>query len=102
MTAYAQGHPLQVEGQSFADHQQEMAVWMGCESVDDMNRCHDPLHAEMAQWMGCTSYSLLAAQGVTLSPALQRIAELEEAAVLHSQRWMQALRNAEEDIWLAF
>lgn len=49
MTAYAQGHPIQRPSQSFEDHQRDMAKWMGCETVEDMNRCHDPMHAEMAQ-----------------------------------------------------
>ena len=99
---YAQGHPLQGENQTCSSYRADLAKWMGCDSVADYERCHDPLHAEMNQWMGCTSYALLAAQGVKLSPALLEIAELEAVAVLHAQRWMQALRNAEEDIWLEF
>lgn len=99
---YAQGHPLQGKNQTLASYRCDLAKWMGCDSVADYERCHDPLHAEMNEWMGSTSYALLAAQGIELSPALMRIAELEAIAVLHSHRWMQALRNAEEDIGVVF
>lgn len=102
MTAYSRGHPIQRPDQSFASHQLEMARWVGAPSVEELNRCHDPLHAELSQWMGCTSYSLLLAQGVDLSPELRHIAELEEAAVLAAQRWLQHLKNAELDVWAHF
>lgn len=102
MTAYTQGHPIQRPDQSFASHQSEMANWMGAPSVAEMNRVHDPLHAELSQWMGATSYSLLLAQGVDLPPNLRRLAELEEVAVLHTQRWLQHLHNEEVDVWARF
>lgn len=102
MSAFSLGHPIQRPGQSLASHKRDMAQWMGCSSVEQMDQDHDPLHAELTQWMGATSYSLLVAQGVDLPPPLRRLAELEENAVLHVQRWLQALKNAREDVWVRF
>ncbi|GAA4015378.1 hypothetical protein GCM10022280_12640 [Sphingomonas swuensis] len=79
-----------------------MAEWLGCETVEEMNNAHDGLHAELAQWMGATSFSLLMAQGVALTPERQALAALEEEAVLFVQRWLQGLKNAKEETWLAF
>ncbi|WP_300974857.1 hypothetical protein [Sphingomonas sp. LHG3406-1] len=101
MTYHAVGQPVRLPGQSFEDHQRDMARWMGC-SVAEMNTAHDGLHAELCQWMGSTSFSLLMAQGVELSPERRAIAGLEEAAVLHVQRWLQALKNSGEEAWIAF
>lgn len=78
-----------------------MAQWMGC-SVEEMNSTHDGLHAELCQWFGATSFSLLMAQGVELTPERRHLAELEEAAVLATQRWLQGIKNAGEEVWLAF
>lgn len=99
---HAPGHPMQGPGQSLESHKADMAKWMGCETVEEMDRDHDPLHAELCQWMGSTSYSLLAAQGVQLPDNLRRIAELEECAVLNVQRWLQALKNEGLEVWVAF
>ena len=92
--------PRHIPGQTFEEHQRDMADWMGC-SVEEMNDFRDGLHAELCQWMGATSYSLLMAQGVELSPSRKALADLEENAVLHTQRWLQALKNEGEDPWLA-
>jgi hypothetical protein len=102
MTAYSLGHPIRRPGQSMDEHKRDMARWMGCSSVEQMDDDHDPLHAELSQWMGATSYSLLLAQGVELPPKLRRLAELEENAVIAVQRWLQALKNENVDIWVRF
>ena len=70
-----------------------MARWMGYANADEMNAEHDPLHAQLAQWVGVTSFSLMEAQGIPLTLKQRRIAELEEGAVLHLQRWIANLRQ---------
>lgn len=94
--------PRRLPDQPFDAHQAEMAEWLGCPTVDEMNATHDHLHADLCQWLGATSFSLLTAQGVELTPERQALASLEEEAVLHVQRWMQGLKNAGEEAWLAF
>lgn len=92
----AQGHPLRREGQSLAQHQAEMAAWMGYADADEMNDEHDPLHAALCLWAGVPSFSLMSAQGVALNKPRKRLASLEEAAVLHLQRWLAHLRQEGE------
>lgn len=79
--------PRQRPGQSLADHQIEMAEWMGT-SVADMERCHDPLHRALCGLLGVTSQSLRQADGEMLTGEEQELAGLEEEAVLHCQRWL--------------
>lgn len=102
MTAYSLGHPIRRPDQSIEEHKRDMARWMGCSSVEEMDNDHDPLHAELSQWMGATSYSLLDAQGVPLTHEQRRMAELEENAVIAVQRWLQSIKNAGDVIWLKF
>jgi len=94
--------PRRLPDQPFDAHQRHMADWIGARSVEEMNAAHDSLHAELCQWMGVTSFSLLMAQGVELTTEREALADLEEAAVLHVQRWLQHIKNAGEEAWLAF
>ena len=74
--------PRQQPGQSFDDHQREVAEWIGC-SVGRMNRDHDALHASLCAWLGIPSHSLACAAGRPNDPDL---AAMEEGAVMHVQR----------------
>lgn len=74
--------PRQRPGQSFDDHQAEVAAWMGC-SVGEMNAAHDPMHRSLCAWLGVPSHSLACAAGDDHDA---RLAGLEEEAVLHVQR----------------
>jgi hypothetical protein len=102
VTYHARAHPVRLAHQTEAEHKREMASWMGYGTIEEMDRDHDPLHAEMSQWMGATSYSLLHAQGVKLTLKQQRLAQLEENAVLAAQRWLANLRQEGEEVWLRF
>ena len=93
---YAAGHPLRREGQPLAEHQAEMARWMGYATVEELNADHDPLHAALCQWLGVPSYSLMIAQGVALDAKRMRLANLEEVAVLTIQRFIANLRQEGE------
>ena len=79
--------PQRAPGQSFADHQREMAEWLGA-SVDEMNRCHDPLHHSLCAWLGIPSHAMRIAAGEPVSPAEAGLAEVEEVAALCVQRLM--------------
>ena len=82
--------PSRRDGQSFDDHQTEVAAWLGC-SVENMNRDHDALHEELCGAFGVESQALRDARGETLTVDQKRVAALEETAVLHVQRWLCAL-----------
>jgi hypothetical protein len=77
---YAQGHPL--------DDKDALAEWMGCDSAAAMDEYHDWTHDCLCRDFGVTSHSLRLAKGETLTPDEQTLAKLEEAAVLHVQRWL--------------
>lgn len=79
--------PHQRPDQSFADHQADMADWMGC-SVDALNAAHDPLHRSMAAWLGLTSHAMRDAAGEALTPSEADLAAYEEQAVLYAQRYI--------------
>lgn len=76
-------HPLRQPGQSFDDHQREVATWCGYPDVAALNRDHDRLHAALTDWLGIPSHSLLAARGEAHDV---KLAEIEENAVLATQR----------------
>ncbi len=73
-------------GQSLAAHQQEVAVWVGCD-VNRLNDTHDSLHAALTRWLDVSSHSLASASG---KPHDARLAGIEETAVMHVQRLMIA------------
>jgi len=79
-------HPKQRPGQSLADHQAEVAAWLGYSDADAMNAEHDRWHLMLARWLGIRSQSLREADGETLSDTEQRLAWMEENAVLAVQR----------------
>lgn len=79
-----------------------MADWLGYETADEMNEAHDPLHAELCHWFMVPSFSLMTAQGIELASERKALAEMEEAAVLHVQRWLRHLHNAKEVVWETF
>lgn len=76
--------PRQQPGQSHDDHQREMAEWVGY-SVREMNDNHDATHDLLCRFLEVKSHSLMAARGEEYD---RESAELEEAAVLHVQRFM--------------
>lgn len=60
---------------------------MGC-TVAQLNRMHDPLHARLAEWTGVESRALKQAHGKRLSDEEQMLANFEEEAVMHLQRYL--------------
>lgn len=82
-------HPLHRPGQSLCAHKREMADWMGYGSVEHMDRLHDRVHSSFCAWLGLPSYALKQARGEPLSPTEQRLADMEEDAVLAAQRFIQ-------------
>lgn len=81
-------HPIHYPGQTFDEHQQAIADWMGC-TVEQMNMTHDAAHRQLCEQFGTgDSLSLRMARGEKLTEAEQRIAGLEENAVLAIQRWL--------------
>lgn len=88
--------PRRREGQSFESHQREMAAWVGC-TVDEMNAAHDTLHRELTAWLGTQSLALKQAAGEQLTAEEQALADFEEEAVLHVQRFMCRSRPEGEE-----
>lgn len=86
-------HPIRKPGQSHDEHQSEMAEWMGC-SVEEMNLAHDQLHRMLAELSGYTSYAMRQADGLPIAPDEQKLADLEEEAVLHLQRYLHHAEKA--------
>lgn len=80
-------HPQHREGQSFAEHQEEMARWLKHSSVDEMNRHHDRGHESLARWLGVASHALRAASGNCLTAEEAALAGLEEDALLSLTRY---------------
>lgn len=76
-------HPARQPGQSFEDHQREVAAWCGYPDTEALNRDHDALHASLTRWLGIPSHSLAAARGEPHDPLL---AGIEEDATLATQR----------------
>ncbi len=70
-------------------NKEETRKFMGYQSIDSMDRDHDPLHREMADHFGVTSWSMADAVGIPLTPEQQTLAWAEENAVLHTQRWLR-------------
>ena len=70
-------------GMIFSGTQQEMAWQVGYDTVDEMNRQHDPLHVALCAWLGIPSESMKAAQGL---PHDDYRGLIEEDAVMHVQR----------------
>jgi hypothetical protein len=59
-----------------------------CEDVAALTRDHDPLHSRLCDWLGMPhSFSLMRSAGYPTDPML---AELEEAAVLATQKFKRA------------
>jgi hypothetical protein len=79
----------------FAAQQQETARRLGYgEDVAAMNLHHDPLHGALCHFLGVPSYALKQARGEPLSEREQALADMEEEAVMASQRLRQMHRNA--------
>lgn len=72
-----------------------MAEWMGYPSAEAMNHYHDDWHRVLCRWMDTTSLALKVASGEPITPEQSRLAELEENAVLHLQRFARGLLKAE-------
>ena len=81
--------PQRRPGQTFAEHQAEMAAWAGYPDAKALNRDHDPLHLALCAWLFVPSHALRSADGEVLTPAERDLASLEEAAVLCVQRFMR-------------
>lgn len=82
--------------QSFDAHQAEVAAWCGYEGDDavaQLNRDHDPLHREMCFMFGAGSLSLAHGRGEHLTEEQREVAEMEEVAVLATQRWLTHYRR---------
>lgn len=79
-------HPIRQSGESFEAHQQAMADWVGT-TVDDLNARHDPLHRSLSAFLGVPSHAMRQAVGEPLTASEQRLADMEEDAVLCCQRW---------------
>ncbi len=69
----------------FAARQAATARWMGYPDAAAMNREHDRTHAALCAWVGVPSHSLACARG---EPHDERLAGIEEDAVLHLQRFL--------------
>jgi hypothetical protein len=69
--------------------QQETADWMGYASIQAMNADHDNLHQALCDWLGLTSHALRVARGEKISYSDYCLANYEEDAVLHLQRFIQ-------------
>lgn len=78
--------PQRRPGQSFESHQLDMAEWMGCASVAEMNAAHDGIHSALCAWLGIESLALKQGRGERLTRHEQRLADIEEQAVLCVQR----------------
>jgi len=76
--------PIRDPGESFEDHQANMARWIGVASAADMNATHDNLHRSLCRWLGVESHSMRCAEGLPHDAAL---AALEEQAVLYLQKF---------------
>lgn len=88
--------PARRPHQTFADHQCDVALWLGYQGDDavaQMNAAHDPLHARLCDWLGIPSHSMREARGEKLNAADQELAWAEETAVLHVQRLVQMHRR---------
>jgi hypothetical protein len=85
MVEFASGHPV---GDKAA-----LADWMGYETVEQMDADHDPLHRLLAERLDAPSYSAKVAAGERMTPQEDDLARMEEAAVLHVQRWLRHLKN---------
>lgn len=70
-------------------NKEETAEWLGYDTVEAMDRDHDKLHTNLAAFFGVTSYSMALANGAYLSHEDYTLANYEEDAVLHVQRWLR-------------
>lgn len=83
------------DGKPFAEHQAEMAEWLGYGAdVRAMNAVHDALHADLCNFLGVASQSLRMAAGEALTGSERILADVEEEAVQHCQRLQQMTRRA--------
>lgn len=70
----------------FHARQRAVADWCGYETVAELNADHDPTHRALCAWLGIPSQSMREAAGEPLTPWQQRLAIMEEEAVLFLQR----------------
>lgn len=62
-------------------------------SVETMNYDHDDLHRAIALFFGLPSHSMRVAEGEALNHHDSCLANLEEVAILHLQRYLYAATN---------
>lgn len=62
--------------------------------VDAMNMVHDALHGALCHFLSIPSYALKQARGEALTEVEQALADIEEEAVMATQRLQQMHRNA--------
>lgn len=72
---------------------EELAQWMGYDSVSSMDADHDRLHELLSDLLAVPSYSMKVKNGENLTHSEWMIANYEEDAVLNVQRWLQQLRK---------
>lgn len=66
----------------------------GLAGIAAMDAEHDNWHRALADWLGLPSYSMVIASGRQVRGESQRLAGLEEDAVLNLVRYVQHMRNA--------
>lgn len=88
MVEYAKAQPL--------GNEEELAQWMGYDSVEEMDEDHNLTHEAICEQLGVRSYSLAVRDGLTLNDEQYRIAAMEEQAIIHIQRWLQHMRIMDE------
>lgn len=74
------------------------AAWSGypagLKGIVALDAEHDNWHRALAEWLGLPSHSMRIADGKAVSGPQQRLAGLEEDAVLNLARYVQHMRNA--------
>lgn len=71
----------------------DLATWMGYNTIEEMDKDHDDLHTRLCEAFDVPSYSMIIANGGTLPHDEYCLANYEEDAVLHVQRWLQMIRR---------
>lgn len=75
----------------------ERAAWMGYDTPEEMDAEHDELHRWLCYLFDIPSYSMIIAEGGNLPHEEYCIANYEEDAVLHVQRWLQRYRKLKQN-----
>lgn len=72
-------------------NKEKTAKWMGYDTVEAMDRDHDPLHTAIAAIFGVTSHSMRVARGEKVNHDDWTLGNYEEEAVLNLQRWLRKI-----------